>query len=86
MESDFFATLPVGRRVVVRYRLPAHGAPAGAPRHSDALGQFMGFQGPAVRILARSGEVLVPLASVTHAKEVPEAPPRRNPRAPYSGA
>ncbi|GAA4371929.1 acetyltransferase [Paeniglutamicibacter cryotolerans] len=86
MESDFFDTLPTGRRVVLRYRLPACEVPAGAPRYSDALGSFLGFQGASVRILTRSGEVLVPLASVTLAKEVPEAPARRRPREPYSGA
>ena len=86
MDSQFFASLPAGRRIVVRYRLPAQQVSEGTPRHSDALGQFLGLEGPAVRVLTRSGEVVVPLASITHVKEVPEAPARRRPRAPYSGA
>lgn len=80
MDSNFFASLPIGCRVVVRYRLPAEQAPVGAPKHSDALGDYMGVQGPDVHIQTRSGAVVVPLAEITHAKQVPPPPARRRPR------
>ncbi|RZU60997.1 putative acetyltransferase [Zhihengliuella halotolerans] len=73
-----FDDLPAGERIVVRYRLRASGH---GPTLSDALGTFTGIEtdddGAVVVIETRSGAVKVPLADITHAKQVPPAPPRR---------
>ncbi|MCO1338732.1 hypothetical protein BJH93_07495 [Kocuria polaris] len=74
-----FDDLPAGERIVVRYRLRASGH---GPTLSDALGTFVGLDADddgatVVVIETRAGAVKVPLADITHAKQVPPAPPRR---------
>lgn len=96
MPNDFFDALSAGDRIVVRYRLggPETGprfsdvlgtyaglaSPAG-PTAACAAGEGAGAADSLVVVHTRSGEVLVPRGSVTHAKRVPPAPDRRRSRA-----
>lgn len=76
-----FSELTPGERIVVRYRRTDAGQ---GPRLTDALGTFTALEtdddGAVVVIETRHGTARVPVASVTHAKRVPPAPPRRRPR------
>ncbi|MGO3152987.1 MAG: putative acetyltransferase [Galactobacter sp.] len=78
--ADFFDSVPLGTRVVVRYRLSNPGATAG-PGLSDALGELIAVESVhgsrRVTILTRRGEVSIPTASITHAKPVPPRRPDR---------
>ncbi|TNM59695.1 GNAT family N-acetyltransferase [Streptomyces sp. NP160] len=65
--------LVVGRRVVVRHRLPDGSA-------ADALGELVAADGERLVVATRRGEVVVARADVLAAKGVPPAPPRRRPR------
>ncbi|PWJ52965.1 FR47-like protein [Quadrisphaera granulorum] len=62
--------LVVGRRVVVRHRLPDGSA-------SDALGELVAADEERLVVVTRRGEVVVPRADVLAAKAVPPAPARR---------
>jgi hypothetical protein len=63
--------LPPGTRVVVRYAYDG-----GA---TDALGELLAVGASTATVRTRRGDVVVPLADVLLAKEVPPAPaPRRH--------
>ncbi len=64
--------LPLGTRVVVRYRL--HGDSHGA---TDALGDLVAVDAAACTVVTRRGEVVVAMADIVAAKTVPPAPERR---------
>lgn len=66
--------LVVGRRVVVRHRLPDGSA-------SDALGELLAADEQRLVVLTRRGEVVVERDAVLAAKAVPPAPARRERRA-----
>ncbi|MBG6179847.1 putative acetyltransferase [Arthrobacter sp. CAN_A1] len=62
--------LPVGTRVVVRYRIDGG--------FTDALGDLVHVDGESCTVRTRRhGDVVIRLDSVTAAKPVPPAPPRR---------
>jgi len=65
--------LVVGRRVVVRHRLPDGSA-------SDALGDLVAADEQRLVVATRRGEVVVQRSAVLAAKGVPPAPPRRERR------
>ncbi|MCR8670013.1 hypothetical protein [Agrococcus sp. HG114] len=66
--------LPLGTRVVVRYRL--HGGTHGA---TDALGQLVRAGPTECTVATRRGQVVVAFADIVAAKTVPP-PPERRPR------
>ena len=72
--------LTQGRRVVLRYAIDP-GPQQRGPSRTDALGTIVGLGEESVRVMTRRGEVEVPRARVTAAKEVPPPPQRRPPRA-----
>ncbi len=74
--------LPLGSRVVVRIRLAAS-PDAGAPRLTDALGYLRRLDAGECVIETKRGDVVLRLADVVAAKEVPP-PPAPRPR-PGSG-
>jgi hypothetical protein len=67
-------SLPVGGRVVVRFRVPGG--------FRDALGDLVRIDESSCTVLTRRGPVTVALADVALAKPVPPPPPRRAPRYP----
>ena len=64
--------LPEGTRVVVRYRIEGG--------FTDVLGYLAEATGESVTVAARRGNVTVPCALITAAKQVPPPPGRRAPR------
>lgn len=70
---DGLASLPLGTRVVVRYRIEGG--------LTDALGDLSGKDEVSCTIATRRGDVVVLFDSITAAKPVPPPPPRRAPRA-----
>ena len=64
--------LPLGTRVVVRYRL--HGAEHGA---TDALGDLVAIGDGSCTVATRRGEVVISLADILMAKTVPPPPAPR---------
>ena len=70
--QQFLSAAPLGTRVVVRYRIEGG--------LTDALGELVGRSGAECTIRTRRADVVIPLPLVVAAKEVPPAPPRRNPR------
>jgi len=70
----FLSAAPPGTRVVVRYRIEGG--------LTDALGELVGLADGVCTVRTRRSDVAIPLALVVAAKEVPPAPPRRNPRQP----
>lgn len=65
----------VGRRVSVRWRIPA---PAGEPSVTDAVGTLEAWTDTEVRIRRRDGSMArVARADVLAAKTLPPSPPRR---------
>jgi hypothetical protein len=73
--------LPLGSRVVVRISLAASPA-AGAPRLTDALGYLRRLDAGECVIETKRGDVLLRLADVVAAKEVPPPPIPRTARRP----
>jgi hypothetical protein len=71
--ATFLATVPIGRRVVARYRI--------ANGFTDALGYLRSRDESSCVIETRKGHVVVTLVDVVAAKAVPEPPARRNPAA-----
>jgi hypothetical protein len=67
-------SLPVGSRVVVRFRIPGG--------FRDALGDLAAIDETSCTVLTRRGPVTVSLADVALAKPVPPPPPRRAARHP----
>jgi len=76
-----FSDVTPGDRIVVRYRLGADDSVAGG-RFSDALGELQEVTVDSICVQTRTAAVVIPRASITHAKLVPPAPARRRPRAP----
>lgn len=72
--QQFLATVPLGTRVVVRYRIEGG--------LTDALGDLVGRSGEVCTVRTRGADVVIALPLVVAAKEVPPAPPRRAPRPP----
>jgi hypothetical protein len=72
--QQFLSGAPLGTRVVVRYRIEGG--------LTDALGELVGLGEGVCTVRTRRLDVDIPLALVVAAKEVPPAPPRRNPRQP----
>jgi hypothetical protein len=70
--QQFLFGAPLGTRVVVRYRIDGG--------LTDALGELVGLGESECTVRTRHLDVIIPLALVVAAKEVPPAPPRRNPR------
>ncbi|WP_306233202.1 hypothetical protein [Agrococcus beijingensis] len=66
--------LPLGTRVVVRYRL--HGD---AHKATDALGDLVAVDAATCTVATRRGEVLIAIADIIAAKQVPP-PPAPRPR------
>ncbi|WP_323959019.1 ferrous iron transport protein A [Arthrobacter sp. JZ12] len=64
--------IPLGTRVVVRYRIDGG--------LTDALGELSARDSATCTVSGRRGDVVVPLEKVTAAKPVPPPPPRRAPR------
>jgi hypothetical protein len=72
--QQFLSAAPLGTRVVVRYRIE--------DGLTDALGELVGLGDGVCTVRTRRSDVAIPLSLVVAAKEVPPAPPRRNPRQP----
>jgi N-acetylglutamate synthase len=65
----------IGRRVVVRWRRPAHGD---TDEVADVLGILEVADGAAFTVRTASGDaVVIPIERALAAKTVPAAPPRR---------
>jgi hypothetical protein len=69
---QFLEGASLGTRVVVRYRI--------SDGLTDALGDLVGITQADCTIRTRRTDVVIPLAQVVAAKQVPPAPPRRAPR------
>ncbi|MBM7780240.1 putative acetyltransferase [Arthrobacter tumbae] len=69
--AHLLTSLPLGTRVVVRYRIEGG--------LTDALGDLASRDAVSCTIAGRRGDVVVPLDAVTAAKPVPPPPPRRGP-------
>lgn len=70
--------LPLGTRLVVRYRL--HGEQHGA---TDALGELVAVDAASCTIATRRGDIRIAIGDIIAAKEVPP-PPAPRPRAQHS--
>ncbi|MEU4673084.1 ferrous iron transport protein A [Amycolatopsis sp. NPDC023774] len=64
--------LPLGTRVVVRYRVEGG--------FTDALGELRDRDSSSCTVETKRGLVVVPLEAVVAAKPVPPAPARRRPK------
>ena len=80
MSPDFFSTLQVGARVVIRYRLGPDEQGTAGERFSDALGHVRSVTETQVVLETRGGTVCLDRAGITHAKAVPPPPARRQRR------
>jgi len=69
-----FLALPLGTRVVVRYRIEGG--------YTDALGPLVRVTETECEVFTRKGSVTVMVADIVAAKRVPQSPPRRIPRPP----
>ncbi|MDQ2738916.1 MAG: ferrous iron transport protein A [Actinomycetota bacterium] len=69
-----FLSLPLGTRVVVRYRILGG--------FTDALGTLTLVTATECGVRTRAGDVTVSVANIVAAKQVPLGPPRRIPRPP----
>ncbi|MGO1497835.1 putative acetyltransferase [Agrococcus casei] len=72
MRSSQLRGLPIGTRVVVRYRL--HDGEHGA---TDALGDLTAIDAVSCTVATRRGEVRIRIADIVAAKQVPPPPPPR---------
>lgn len=70
--AELLASLPLGTRVVVRYRIEGG--------LTDALGDLTDRDEASCTVTGKRGNVVVPLAAITAAKPVPPPPARRSPR------
>jgi len=81
--TPVWRTWAPGVRVVVRRRrddVPDDAPPAragGEPRFTDVLGDVVAVDDDGLVVRTRHGDVHVPASSITLAKTVPPAPPRR---------
>ncbi|WP_105033734.1 putative acetyltransferase [Cryobacterium aureum] len=69
---EFLADAPLGTRVVVRCRIPGG--------YTDALGFLRGRSAASVSVETKRGLVMLAMADVVAAKEVPPAPEPRGRR------
>ena len=76
MRASELRALPLGTRLVVRYRL--HDGEHGA---TDALGELVAIDAVSCTIATRRGEARIPISDIVAAKRVPPPPVRRRPRA-----
>ncbi|WP_206447607.1 putative acetyltransferase [Agrococcus sp. KRD186] len=72
MTPSELRALPLGRRLVVRYRL--HDGQHGA---TDALGDLVAIDAATCTIATRRGAVVIPIADIVAAKQVPPPPAPR---------
>ena len=79
MKASELRELPLGTRLVVRYRL--HGEEHGA---TDALGELVALDAVSCTVATRRGEVVIAMADIVAAKRVPP-PPAPRPRAHVDG-
>ncbi|PQZ95975.1 hypothetical protein CQ018_01420 [Arthrobacter sp. MYb227] len=77
MNSDLFASLAVGARVVVRYRLAPKNLGIAGESVTDALGYLEEINETSVTVKTREATVHIERSLITHAKEVPPPPVRR---------
>lgn len=70
--AQTLSTLPVGTRVVVRYRIE--------DGLTDALGYLRTIDDTRCTVETRTADVVIALADIEAAKPVPPPPPRRPPR------
>ena len=70
--ADLLTSLPLGTRVVVRYRIEGG--------LTDALGDLTARDNLSCTVAGRRGDIVVLLDTVTAAKRVPPPPPRRSRR------
>ncbi|WP_082071879.1 hypothetical protein [Pseudarthrobacter chlorophenolicus] len=71
--AGFLSSATPGIRLVVRYRIEEG--------LTDALGHLVSCDGGSCTVRTRQADVVIPLAAVVAAKEVPPAPEKRRPRA-----
>ena len=64
-----FLALPLGTRVVVRHRIPS-----GA---TDVLGELLALSGTECQVLGKAGPVIIALADIVAAKQIPPPPAPR---------
>jgi N-acetylglutamate synthase len=77
VDPPFLATVPLGTRVVVRYRLAGQRGPGGGPLATDVVGTLRSRSSEDVEIDSdKHGLVSVRRADIVAAKPVPP-PPRR---------
>ncbi|WP_072314511.1 putative acetyltransferase [Agrococcus sp. Marseille-P2731] len=74
MRASELRALPLGTRLVVRYRL--HGESHGA---TDALGELVSVDAAECTLRTRRGEIAIPISDIVAAKRVPP-PPAPRPR------
>lgn len=72
MRAAELRALPLGTRLVVRYRL--HGEEHGA---TDAVGELVAIDAATCTVATRRGEVVIPIADIVAAKRVPPPPAPR---------
>jgi hypothetical protein len=72
MTPSELRALPLGTRLIVRYRL--HDGQHGA---TDALGDLIAVDAVTCTVATRRGEVVIPIADIVAAKQVPPPPPPR---------
>ncbi len=72
--AELLSTLPLGTRVVVRYRIDG-----GA---TDALGELAARDVLGVSVATRSGNIAIGYDEILLSKPVPPPPPRRERRIP----
>ncbi len=78
VDPPFLATVPLGTRVVVRYRLAGERGPGGGPLATDVIGTLRSRSSDDVEIDSEKlGLVSVRRADIVAAKPVPPSPPRR---------
>lgn len=78
MNSDFFTSVAVGARVVVRYRLTPTNLGTSGESVTDALGYLEEINETSVTVKTRTAVVRIERSLITHVKEVPPPPVRRN--------
>lgn len=78
MNSDFFTSVAVGTRVVVRHRLTPTNLGTSGESVTDVLGYLEEINETSVTIKTRTAVVRIERSLITHAKEVPPPPVRRN--------
>jgi len=80
-EGTMLGADDIGRRVVVRSRVPGERAPSGRPLLTDVIGILETWADGRVEVRRRDGAlVAIARRDVVAAKVVPPAPQRRRPR------